>query len=115
MPALGEDEVVIADLHGIPGTQVRLTDRRLLTGGLHAVVVRSEWDKPPQSIPYEEIVDARYLSNLAAYDEPWGMCLVLRSGETVWLHLWKEQAERATRIIKTRRADMGCQGFGPPG
>jgi hypothetical protein len=103
---------VIADLSGAPGTRVRLTDRRILTGIIDTLIFVSARDA--LSIPYSEITHAWGRSNLAAWEEPWGLCLELRSGDEVWLKLCKGHAQYAIRVIEEKNSHERTEGRGGP-
>lgn len=72
---------MIVDLYGAPGTRVRLTDRRVVTGIIDTLVFVSTRDA--LSIPYGEITRAWGCSNVAAWEEPasaWSCVQAARCG-----------------------------------
>ena len=102
-PPLRGSEVMIADLRGAPGTRVLLSDRRVLTAVIDTLVFTS--GRSALSIAYADIASPRVRTSLAARQEPWGLCIELRSGQEIWLKLYKHEAKRAARIIEQRRTD----------
>ena len=81
---------------------MRLTNRRVVTGIIDTLIFVSTRDA--LSIPYGEITRAWCRSNLAAWEEPWGLCLELSSGAEVWLKLFKVDTEKVIRVIEEQNA-----------